>query len=41
MLEVCGRVLAHSVRHLADSVLLPHDMEAYARKMQNGIQDLK
>ena len=34
LFQACGRVLAHSVRNLADSLILPHDFEAYGRAMK-------
>ena len=40
-LETCGKVIAHSIRNLADSVILPYDMESYAMKMQIGMQTLR
>ena len=36
--QVCARVLANSIRNLADSALLPHDFITYGKAMSNALQ---
>jgi N-acetylated-alpha-linked acidic dipeptidase len=40
-LETCGKVMAHAVRQVADSLVLPYDVQAYAVSMQRGVTGLR